>query len=308
MDKIKLVIVMVAIIVDEMNCDTDCDCKTIKELQESMQKEIFQNKLEISRMNSRLRNIEASKRHWTGTNNKASNKESDGLSTTKSNTIDTLEAEVTRVNSTDVNKATIQSRLLKLIEAKLSSLSLQVQDLKKHDSKEYVLETIVNKTLSSEKRSRKKFESVLKTVVKNINNSVSEIRTETESLMDKYNETFVKGCDKSIGAMKVVTVNINKTMYEEINIITEALNHLTEKLSEANKKDGEWSSWESWGSCSVSCDGGIQSRLRTCSNPTPSLLGRFCDGSPDEMRICNKHQCLELNVAFTAPHRYKIKV
>jgi hypothetical protein len=99
-----------------------------------------------------------------------------------------------------------------------------------------VLETIVNKTLSSEKRSRKMFESVLKNVVKNINNSVSEIRTETESLMDKYNETFVKGCNKSIGAMKVVTVNINKTMYEEINIITEALNDLTGKMSEANKK------------------------------------------------------------------------
>jgi hypothetical protein len=60
--------------------------------------------------------------------------ESDGLSTPKSNTIDTLEAEETRVGSTDVNKASIQSRLLKLIETKLSSLSLQVQDLKKHDA------------------------------------------------------------------------------------------------------------------------------------------------------------------------------
>jgi hypothetical protein len=55
--------------------------------------------------------------------------------------------------------------------------------------------------------------------------------------------------------------------------------------------DGEWSSWESWGSCSVSCDGGIQSRLRTCSNPRPSLLGKYCDGSPDETRTCNKNQC-----------------
>jgi hypothetical protein len=60
--------------------------------------------------------------------------ESDGLTTTKSNTIDTLKAEVTRVGSKDVNKATIQSILLKLIETKLSSLSLQVQDLKKHDA------------------------------------------------------------------------------------------------------------------------------------------------------------------------------
>ncbi|XP_060595764.1 A disintegrin and metalloproteinase with thrombospondin motifs adt-1-like [Ruditapes philippinarum] len=64
--------------------------------------------------------------------------------------------------------------------------------------------------------------------------------------------------------------------------------------------DGGWSSWENWGSCSVSCGGGIQSRLRTCSNPTPSLLGRYCNGSPDEIRTCNKQLCAELKVAFTA--------
>jgi GTPase SAR1 family protein len=72
MDKIKLLIVIVTIIVNGTNCDTDCDCKSIKELQEFMQKEIFQNKFEISKMNSRLRRLEASKRHLTGTNNKAS--------------------------------------------------------------------------------------------------------------------------------------------------------------------------------------------------------------------------------------------
>ncbi|XP_060558553.1 coadhesin-like [Ruditapes philippinarum] len=64
--------------------------------------------------------------------------------------------------------------------------------------------------------------------------------------------------------------------------------------------DGGWSSWENWGSCSESCGGGIQSRLRTCSNPRPSLLGRYCDGSPDEMKTCNKHICADLHVAFTA--------
>jgi uncharacterized coiled-coil DUF342 family protein len=76
----------------------------------------------------------------------------------------------------------------------------------------------------------------VKNAVENINNSVSEMRTETESLMEKYNETFVKRCDKSIEAMKEVTVNINKTINEEIYIITEALNDLTEELSDANKE------------------------------------------------------------------------
>jgi hypothetical protein len=76
MDKIKLVIIMVSIIVYGMKCDTDCDCKTIMELQmelqEFIQKEMFQNKFEISKMNSRLRRIEGLKRHLTRTNNKVS--------------------------------------------------------------------------------------------------------------------------------------------------------------------------------------------------------------------------------------------
>ncbi|XP_060579285.1 IgGFc-binding protein-like isoform X2 [Ruditapes philippinarum] len=108
--------------------------------------------------------------------------------------------------------------------------------------------------------------------------------------MEKYNETFIKRCDKTIEAMKEVTININQTINEEINIITESLHDLKEELSDANRKDGDWSSWENWGPCSASCGGGIQSRHRTCSNPRPSLLGRYCDRSPDETRTCNKRR------------------
>jgi chemotaxis regulatin CheY-phosphate phosphatase CheZ len=159
--------------------------------------------------------------------------------------IDSLEAKVTSIASllkikdvisTDVTQATEKSGLLDQIETNLTTLSLQVQDLKKSDTDKHLLGTIVKKTLSSEKRIRKKFVTVLKGAVENINNSVSEMRTETESRMEKYNKTFVKRCDKSIETMKEVTVNINKTMYEEINIITESLHDLTEELSDANKK------------------------------------------------------------------------
>ncbi|XP_060585508.1 uncharacterized protein LOC132741371 [Ruditapes philippinarum] len=317
MDKIKLLIIMVTIIVNGTNCDIDCDCKNIKELQEYMQKEIFQNKFEISKMNSRLRRLEVSKRHLSGTKYKASSQEPGGQSTPGDQEIDnkdlvridSLEAKVTSIASllkikdvisTDVTQATEKSGLLYQIETNLTTLSLQIQDLKKSDTDKHLLGTIVKKTLSSEKRNRKKFETVLKGAVENINNSVSEMRTETESLMEKYNETFVKSCEKSIEAMKEVTVNINKTINEEINIITESVHDLSEELSDANKEDGKWSSWKNWGSCSASCGGGIQSRLRTCSNPRPSLLGRYCDGSPDETRTCNKRQCEELKVAFTA--------
>ncbi|XP_053385726.1 uncharacterized protein LOC123538063 [Mercenaria mercenaria] len=63
--------------------------------------------------------------------------------------------------------------------------------------------------------------------------------------------------------------------------------------------DGNWSSWGSWGACSTSCGNGVQSRLRSCTNPRPSLLGRYCDGSPEHIASCNKKPCPALKVAFT---------
>jgi hypothetical protein len=142
----------------------------------------------------------------------------------------TLSLQVQDLKKSDADKHLDQ------IETNLTTLSLQVQDLKKSDADTHLLGTIVKKTLSSEKRNRKKFMTVLKNAVENINNSVSEMRTETGSLMEKYNETFVKSCEKSIEAMKEVTVNINKTINEEINIITESLHDLSEELSHANKE------------------------------------------------------------------------
>merc|ERR1719203_1941341 len=43
-------------------------------------------------------------------------------------------------------------------------------------------------------------------------------------------------------------------------------------------------SWSAWGSCSKSCNGGVQKR--TCSNPKPTFGGRSCSGP--EIRKCNE--------------------
>mmetsp|Transcript_25255 Transcript_25255/g.41092 ORF Transcript_25255/g.41092 Transcript_25255/m.41092 type:complete len:303 (+) Transcript_25255:102-1010(+) len=55
--------------------------------------------------------------------------------------------------------------------------------------------------------------------------------------------------------------------------------------------DGGWSPWSPWYPCSVSCGGGIQIRVRTCTNPPPSYGGKPCCGPSVESRACNQQHC-----------------
>ncbi|XP_052786184.1 hemicentin-1-like [Mya arenaria] len=54
---------------------------------------------------------------------------------------------------------------------------------------------------------------------------------------------------------------------------------------------GGWSLWSPWGSCSVTCDVGIQRRDRSCSNPYPALNGDHCFGESRDDRICQETAC-----------------
>ncbi|KAL1122470.1 hypothetical protein AAG570_002801 [Ranatra chinensis] len=54
--------------------------------------------------------------------------------------------------------------------------------------------------------------------------------------------------------------------------------------------NGEWSEWIAI-RCSVSCGGGTGIRLRTCTNPSPSLEGRPCLGPDMEKSRCNVRRC-----------------
>ncbi|KAL3886519.1 hypothetical protein ACJMK2_026504, partial [Sinanodonta woodiana] len=52
--------------------------------------------------------------------------------------------------------------------------------------------------------------------------------------------------------------------------------------------DGQWSSWTTWNSCSVTCGtGGRSIRQRNCDNPRPSATGLFCSGDSYESRQCS---------------------
>ncbi|XP_066283021.1 SCO-spondin-like [Branchiostoma lanceolatum] len=55
--------------------------------------------------------------------------------------------------------------------------------------------------------------------------------------------------------------------------------------------DGGWADWSSWTECDVSCDGGIQTRWRTCTNPTPKDGGQGCHGDWMETNSCNTVPC-----------------
>lgn len=69
--------------------------------------------------------------------------------------------------------------------------------------------------------------------------------------------------------------------------------------------DGSWASWERWTTCSVTCDGGTSARFRTCSNPTPSSLGKFCVGPSFDVTSCSQIPCpgklFEILVKYLGP-------
>ena len=55
--------------------------------------------------------------------------------------------------------------------------------------------------------------------------------------------------------------------------------------------DGGWSSFGSYGDCSVSCGAGVSIRSRSCTKPKPSGDGSYCTGDAYETRKCTPSPC-----------------
>jgi len=70
---------------------------------------------------------------------------------------------------------------------------------------------------------------------------------------------------------------------------------LTQETESCNSQscpvDGVWSSWGSYGACSKDCGYGIETRMRTCTNPAPQHNGKGCEGSAKDTRACYKKAC-----------------
>ncbi|XP_068091514.1 SCO-spondin-like isoform X2 [Hyperolius riggenbachi] len=57
---------------------------------------------------------------------------------------------------------------------------------------------------------------------------------------------------------------------------------------------GGWSPWSTWSECTASCDSGIQTRNRSCSNPAPLHGGPDCRGPRIQTRECNTQPCRDM--------------
>ncbi|CAH3173411.1 unnamed protein product [Porites lobata] len=57
--------------------------------------------------------------------------------------------------------------------------------------------------------------------------------------------------------------------------------------------DGNYTEWTKWSDCSASCAGGLKTRVRTCTNPSPQNGGKSCIdlGSASETAECNPDPC-----------------
>lgn len=55
--------------------------------------------------------------------------------------------------------------------------------------------------------------------------------------------------------------------------------------------DGQWSEWKPWTECTRTCGGGVQTRARTCTQPSPAYGGKDCEGRIDETRPCGTDAC-----------------
>jgi thrombospondin motif-containing protein 9 len=56
----------------------------------------------------------------------------------------------------------------------------------------------------------------------------------------------------------------------------------------------------SYGECSRSCGGGVQSAVRECDHPSPANGGGFCVGQKIQHRSCNTHDCPDDALDFRA--------
>ncbi|XP_053385595.1 uncharacterized protein LOC123538565 [Mercenaria mercenaria] len=269
----------------------------------------------------RINKLEANIAHLTEQSENKTRTIEDKLAKTVENLerIDEIEDKIVKIgemmNRNEAN-ITTQMEWMDKVDAKLTTIASQIIGiLEKMDDYKMAFDfrNIVTKTILAEKTSRNKFDSNIRNQIENIKHLFTEFKTETATLVHDQRVSLSTKHETFTEQMTRQVAEVYHQMYTDIGDITSELNKVTEKVSKMNteistlneittedKTDGAWSSWGNWGSCSVTCGGGIRSQTRTCTNPKPSLLGKICDGAPVQLSICNKQTCPDHKIAFTA--------
>ncbi|CAC5413765.1 HMCN [Mytilus coruscus] len=55
--------------------------------------------------------------------------------------------------------------------------------------------------------------------------------------------------------------------------------------------NGNWGPWGSYGECSVTCGTGMQTKTRSCNDPSPANNGNPCDGLGTSSKSCTMEAC-----------------
>ena len=77
---------------------------------------------------------------------------------------------------------------------------------------------------------------------------------------------------------------------------TKAISFLT---PDGNPKlNGRWSLWHPWSTCSETCGGGVQTRIKSCTNPEPRNGGDPCTNTEDVTQEleCTMGQCPGMHI------------
>ena len=65
--------------------------------------------------------------------------------------------------------------------------------------------------------------------------------------------------------------------------------------TETENVNGGWGNWNDWATCSATCGGGVQSRTRGCTDPSPQGSGDQCptdaNNDEEETQACNGMTC-----------------
>jgi len=62
--------------------------------------------------------------------------------------------------------------------------------------------------------------------------------------------------------------------------------------------NGGWSQWGEWSDCSTTCDLGVKSRQRTCTDPVPQENGQPCNGSDEDAAECMLSYCPGKTISY----------